>query len=190
MSKDEYKELLELRVKVKEQENQINKLNNQVENLTQAILHCNKKMFGSSSEKTPVDGQLSFFNEAEKLSDSCAEEPTVENVKVSSHKRTPRKPGSKEAAIKDLPRETIECVLENDDSKCPYCAAEMKPIGKNIVRTEVEFIPASVKVIEYIQYVYKCPECGTKDSSPDVIIKAPIPNPVMKRSLASPSSVA
>ena len=69
MSKDEYKELLELRVKVKEQENQINKLNNQVENLTQAILHFNKKMFGSSSEKTPVDGQISFFNEAEKLSD-------------------------------------------------------------------------------------------------------------------------
>ena len=190
MSKDEYKELLELRVKVKEQENQINKLNNQVENLTQAILHCNKKMFGSSSEKTPVDGQISFFNEAEKLSDSCAEEPTAENIKVSSYKRTPRKPGSKESVIKDLPRETVDCVLDNADSKCPYCAAEMKPIGKNVVRTEVEFIPASVKVIEYVQYVYKCPECGTKDSSPDVIIKAPIPNPVMKRSLASPSSVA
>ena len=34
MPKDEYQELLELRVKVKEQEKQINRLNNQVENLT------------------------------------------------------------------------------------------------------------------------------------------------------------
>lgn len=66
----------------------------------------------------------------------------------------------------------------------------MKPIGKNTVRTEIEFIPPSVKVIEYVQYVYKCPKCGTDDSSDDVIIKAPIPKPVMKRSLASASSVA
>ena len=190
MSKDEYKELLELRIKVKEQEKQINKLNNQVENLTQAVLHCNKKMFGASTEKTPVDGQISFFNEAENLSDSSAEEPTPENIKVSSYKRSPRKAGSKEEIIKDLPRETIECVLEGEDSKCPYCASEMTPIGKKIVRTEVEFIQPSVKVIEYIQYVYKCPECGTADSSPDVIIKAKVPAPVMKRSLASPSSVA
>ena len=86
MSKDEYQELLELRIKVKEQEKQINKLNNQVENLTQAVLHCNKKMFGASTEKTPVDGQISFFNEAENLSDSSAEEPTPENIKVSSYK--------------------------------------------------------------------------------------------------------
>lgn len=41
-----------------------------------------------------------------------------------------------------------------------------------------------------MQYVYKCSECGTADSSPDVIIKAPVPKPIMKRSLASPSTVA
>ncbi|MDD9150937.1 transposase, partial [Sporolactobacillus sp. CQH2019] len=33
-------------------------------------------------------------------------------------------------------------------------------------------------------------ECGTADSSADVIVKAPVPKPVMKRSLASPSTVA
>ena len=84
MPKAEYQELLELRVKVKEQEKPINKLNNQVENLTQAILHTKKKIYGSSSEKTPVDGQISFFNEAEKFSDSSAEEPKPGNIKVSS----------------------------------------------------------------------------------------------------------
>jgi transposase len=190
MAKDEYEELLELRKVVKNQQQQIGVLQSQVENLTQAILHSNKKLFGSSSEKTPIEGQISLFNEAECLSDSNAIEPTPQNIIVSTHKRTPRKPGSKEEIIKDLPRETIECVLEGEYSLCPYCAAEMVPIGKNIVRTEVEFIPASVKVIEYVQYSYKCPECGTADSSPDVIVKAPVPAPVMKRSLASPSTVA
>lgn len=190
MAKDEYQELLELRKKVKEQEEKIEKLNSQVENLTQAVLHKNKKLFGASTEKTPIEGQISLFNEAEDSADSAAIEPTPDNIIVSTHKRTPRKKGSKEVVIKDLPRETVECVLEGEDSLCPYCATEMNSIGKNVVRTEVEFIPPSVKVIEYVQYVYKCPECGTADSSADVIIKAPVPKPVMKRSLASPSTVA
>lgn len=190
MSRGEYEELLQLRKVVKAQEERIENLNAQVENLTQAILHNNKKQFGSSSEKTPIEGQLSLFNEAEDLADNGAIEPTPETLKVSAYKRTPRKKGSKEALIKDLPREIIECVLEGEDSLCPYCATEMKSIGKNTVRTEIEFIPPSVKVIEYVQYVYKCPKCGTDDSSDDVIIKAPAPKPVMKRSLASASSVA
>lgn len=147
-------------------------------------------MFGSSSEKTPIEGQLFIFNEAEASSDSSAIEPTPENIIVSTHRRTPRKPGSKEELIKDLPRETVECVLEGEDAECPYCADEMVPIGKNVVRTELEFIPASVKVIEYVQLVYKCPQCGANDSSLDVIVKAPVPAPVMKRSLASASTVA
>lgn len=190
MAKDEYQELLDLRKKVKEQEERIEKLNSQVENLTQAMLHKNKKLFGTSTEKTPIEGQISLFNEAEDSADSGAIEPTPDNIIVSTYKRTPRKKGSKEAVIKDLPRETVECVLEGEDLLCPYCATEMNSIGKNVIRTEVEFIPPSVKVIEYVQYVYKCPECGTADSSPDVIIKAPVPKPIMKRSLASPSTVA
>ncbi|WP_443659032.1 hypothetical protein [Clostridium algidicarnis] len=34
------------------------------------------------------------------------------------------------------PEEQIECILEIEDSLCPYCATDMKPIGKNIIRTE------------------------------------------------------
>lgn len=77
-------------------------------------------------------------------------------------------------------------MLEGEASLYLYGATEMNSIGKNIIRTEVEFIPPSVKVIEYVQYVYKCPKCSTAD----VIIKASVPKPVMKRSLASPSTVA
>jgi hypothetical protein len=29
-------------------------------------------------------------------------------------------------------------------------------IGKKKVRSEIEFIPAKVKVTEYVQYIYKC----------------------------------
>lgn len=43
MSRDEYEELLQLRKVVKAQEERIENLNSQVENLTQIILHNNKK---------------------------------------------------------------------------------------------------------------------------------------------------
>jgi transposase/uncharacterized coiled-coil protein SlyX len=190
MAHDEYQELLELRETVKEQKQIISKLESQVENLTQAILHMQKKQFGSSSEKTPqTEEQLSFFNEAEVESNSNAVEPTPQTI--ASYQRTPRQPGVREEMIKDLPKEVVECVLKGDDASCPECGSSTAVIGKNIVRMEVEFVPASVKVIEYVQHVYKCTECGkSNDRANDVIIKASVPAPVMKRSLASPSSVA
>lgn len=96
MAKDKYQELLELREIVKEQKQQIEKLQFHVENLTQAILHSQKKLFGSSSEKTSGEGQISLFNGAEDSANSSAVEPTFQNIIVSTHKRTPRKIGSKE----------------------------------------------------------------------------------------------
>lgn len=91
MAKDEYQELLELRKKAKEEEKKIEKLNSQVENLTQAVLHKNKKLFGASTEKTTIEGQISLFNEAEDSGDSGAIEPTPDNIIISTYKRIPRK---------------------------------------------------------------------------------------------------
>lgn len=44
---------------------------------------------------------------------------------------------------------------------------------------------------DYVQYIYKCAECGTNDGNPyDAIYSAPVPAPVLKHSFASPSSAA
>lgn len=44
---------------------------------------------------------------------------------------------------------------------------------------------------DYVQYVYKCVECGKNDTNPfDSITCAPVPAPVLTHSFASPSSVA
>jgi transposase len=67
----------------------------------------------------------------------------------------------------------------------------MKVIGKKKVRCEMEFIPAKLVMKEYIQYVYKCTECGNNDENPDdVIYSAAVPAPVLMHSIASPSIVA
>lgn len=86
---------------IKQLENTITDLQNQVNNLTEMILLLRKEKFVPSSEKTPKhDGQLSLFNEAELEADATIPEPIKKTVK--GYIRTDS--GKKcEELIKDLP---------------------------------------------------------------------------------------
>ncbi|MCB8817248.1 IS66 family transposase, partial [Desulfosporosinus sp. SRJS8] len=71
------------------------------------------------------------------------------------------------------------------------CGSELKVIGKKKVRSEMEYIPAKLVMKDYVQYVYKCVECGKSLDNPyDAIYSAPVPAPVLKHSFASSSIVA
>lgn len=188
----QFSDAKDLKIKQLENENlqlhkQIKELEHNVEVLTQAVLHAAKQRFGASSEKTPkIDGQCSFLDEA---SDEISEDVKV--IKIKEHKRPVRKKGDREKLIKSLPHETIECVLEPDDKICKICGSELKIIGKKKIRSEIEYIPAKLVVKDYIQYVYKCTNCGTNDINPyDAIYCAPVPKPILTHSLASPSIVS
>jgi len=63
-------------------------------------------------------------------------------------------------------------------------------MGHN-TRQEVEIIPAQAKVVEHVQSVYTCRHCE-KNNTDDAVpfVKAEMPAPLIKGSLASPSAVA
>nr|WP_253199347.1 IS66 family transposase [Clostridium tagluense] len=93
--------------------------------------------------------------------------------------------------IKALSHDVIECVLNAEEAICKICGSELKIIGKKKVRSEMEYIPAKLVMKDYVQYVYKCIECGKNDTNPyDSISCAPVPAPVLSHSFASPSCVA
>ncbi|OWZ82620.1 hypothetical protein CDO51_13195, partial [Natranaerobius trueperi] len=54
---------------------------------------------------------------------------------------------------------------------------------------ELKIVPAKAKVLKHIKYVYSCRKCD-KENTTTPVKTAPIPNPVISGSLASPSSVA
>ena len=168
-------------------ENTIKDLQNQVSNLTEMVLLLRKEKFGSSSEKTKkqVDGQLSLFNEAELESDSKSEEPVICR-KGSMYHRKPKT--SREELLKDLPVEEFPCVLHPDDMFCNQCGTTLKEIGFVKVRDEIEYIPAKVQIIRYMQQACECPAC--KHTTRPFIKKAVVPKSVLNHSLASPSSVS
>lgn len=168
-------------------ENTIKDLQNQVSNLTEMILLLRKEKFGSSSEKTTtqIEGQLSLFNEAEVEINPDAKEPLVKR-KGCFYKRKSKT--SREELLKDLPVEEFPCNIHPDDMFCDQCGSALREIGYVKVRDELEYIPAKVKVIRYMQQACECPAC--KHTGRPFIRKAVTPKSVLNHSLASPSSVA
>ncbi|MBR3607028.1 MAG: IS66 family transposase, partial [Lachnospiraceae bacterium] len=52
---------------ISKQEEQIKKQQIQIENMVQALLHARKKIFGASSEKTQIEGQMHLFMTEQEL---------------------------------------------------------------------------------------------------------------------------
>jgi len=142
-----------------------------------------RKKYGSPSEQTD-NGQLGFFDEAEATADKKAAEPDIEQITYTRKKRA----GKREEDFSGLPVETVVHELPEDKQTCPECGEQLHVMGKE-TRKELTIVPAQVKVTEHIRHIYSCRNCEkTAVSVP--VVKAPMPEPVIKGSAASPSAVA
>lgn len=166
----------------------IQELTRQVANLTETVQYLIRKLFGSSSEKSGVAGQLSLFNEAEAEADPDAREPSMETV-VESYRRNRKSRGTRDEILGELPVKRIPCSVAPDERICEYCGSEMEVLGYNVVREELHIIPMKLERLQYVQEVLICNRCKYEDDEPN-IVQAPVPSPLIPHSLASPSSVA
>lgn len=127
----------EITISLKEYNNLIaqnKKLAQDLEWLKESIRLNNRKMFGSSSEKTEDCTQLNVFNEVEEFADIRKQEPELEEVK--SHYR--KKRTKKDRLPEDLPVEIVEYRLNEDEQSCPNCGEELHEMGKEVVREELK----------------------------------------------------
>lgn len=147
--------------------------------------YLKRKLFGTKSETSHSLGydQLSFFDEAE---NECDEEI----LNVEGHKRVKKKKHKDQLKIKleNLPHEEVLLTIPENQRDCPKCGHDLSPVGKEYVRTEVQFIPASLKVIKVYRETYECREC--KKTGAKMMVKTGMPAPVIPHSYASPESVA
>ncbi|SER63258.1 Transposase [Gracilibacillus ureilyticus] len=142
-----------------------------------------QRRFGASSEKSNSD-QLSLFNEAEDTANQAAEEPTVETI---TYQRKKQK-GQRDAKLEDLPTETIEYRLSEEEQVCSCCGGKLHEMSQQ-VRKELKVIPAQVKVVEHVKHIYSCRHCE-KHEIETPIVSATMPQSVFPGSLASPSAMA
>ena len=187
---DEALKLIEL---LQLENNSLKKRNDSLEllvhNMNEMLTKGRKMMFGRSSEQLRyVEGheQLSFFNEAEKESDSSAPEPK-EDILIPTHTRKAKR--TKEELTENLPHNKVTVEFEGEDKKCDICGCELVCIGEEKLRSELNIIPAQIFVTDYYRKIYKCAECE-KETGETEILKPEAPTAVMKKSMASPATVA
>ena len=169
-------------------EKRIAQLELENKNLHETVAYLTKKLYGKSSESSKtlgIEGQLSLFDEAEVTADPKVVEPAlkvIEKVIVKKYK------GQRKDKLDKLPHHKVVFKLSDEDLICPECSAELKPVGEEFVRSEVEYIPAQLKVIDIYKEVYECRKC--KQAGRPLMAKAPTTKPVIWHSYASASSVA
>ncbi|GMA49403.1 transposase [Alicyclobacillus contaminans] len=159
-------------------------LKRQVELLIEQLRLARHKRFGASSERSD-ENQLRLFNEAELEAEPAAQEPTVETI---TYERRKKQPGQREAMLKDLPVERVEYRLSEAEQVCTCCGGLLHEMSSE-VRKELKIIPAVMKVVEHVQFIYACRHCE-KNNTETPVVKATMPWPAFPGSLASPSAVA
>ena len=185
--REEYESLKASSTALKELKEHTAHLEQQVKYLMEQMRLSRHRQFGSSSEKSEYDAsQMNLFNEAEVFAQPDAKEPEI--IKVTSHKRTKQMEGQQRLPD-DLPVEEIEHVLPEDEQSCPACSEHLHIMGKKVVREELKLIPAKAVIVRHIQYTYACRHCEKHEETVP-IVKAQLPNLVIKGSFATPEAVA
>lgn len=172
---------------VKVLEKRIGELELENKRLHESVEYLTRKLFGRSTEKTSSLslGQMSLFDEAETQADPLAPEPDLKQVEGYQRKKFK---GQRMELLKDIPHDKRLCTLVVEDRCCEACNTTLVSVGEEFVRTEIEFIPAKVRAIDYYRETFECRTCR-KNGEP-YIEKSPMPYPVIQHSMASPSTVA
>lgn len=150
LGKKELVNLLALRDRsLQEKEDSLRSKEHEIDQLRHYLNQANKRIFGRKSEKLSLDEkQTSLFS-----FELPEPGPIPETVEVPAHsrKRSGRKP-----LPSDLPRERVDCPLEN--TTCACCGKELKRIGEEITE-ELDIVPAHMVIREYVRGKYACSSC-------------------------------
>ena len=169
-------------------EKQLRKL----EGLHQQLARLLRKQYGPQKERIDPD-QLTLFSAAELeslvaelqqgVTDSVStDDGTDEDVgsdenddgDEASDRKKRRKSHGRRPLPDHLPREEVIYELTDEERTCPCCGKLRKEIGSE-VSEQLEFIPASLKVIQHHRRKYACDECEEH-----VAIAAKPPQPIHK----------
>ena len=160
--------------------------NRQIELLTEQIRLMNQRHFGKKAESglNDMERQLTLFdsfNEAEGFQKKDLAEPTIEEVTISSYRRSKTK-GKREADLDGLPSRIFEHRLSDEelDEKFPNGYKEL-PVE---IHKRLHIIPETFIVDEHHIHVY------ASKSNDGTIIRAERPLDLFRNSIATPALVA
>ena len=164
---------------------QLDTLNENIERLIEQVRIANSYRFGKHAETLDsIDGQLSFFDEAESCCDLSVPEPAAEEVLPS--RRNHKKKGQRETDLKDFPEEILPPYHVSTEELDTFYGAgnwrRMKDETYKRLRHEPESWTVEVHTVEV--YV------GTGGDHQDEFLRGKRPKDLLRGSIVTPSLLA
>ena len=152
------------------------KLNEKLQHQLEQLLRWR---YGQRSDRVS-SSQLALFEASAAVAEGPAQanEPAPDEDEAPAAAAVPpKKPGhGRKPLPADLPRERVEYELGGEERKCPKCGAECKRIGSE-TSEQLEYVPASLFVIQHVRYKYACPK---PDCDGSVLLAEKPPQPIEK----------
>jgi len=149
-------------------------------------------LFGSQSEKKKrakkSTDEPSKPEDVEKPSEIPEELFDPEDAKEPKTKKP--KPSFAEKYA-NLPSETVRVDnLTEEEKICGECGTKMVPIGTELLRSEIIYQKAELKVINYVGVTYGCPKCKEEGERPVFVKNKNCPSALLAPSFVSESLAA
>ena len=136
----------------------IRELARDIEQYQSRIDYLTRRLFGQRSERLDP-GELTFFGEENFPGAEVEKAPGVEEPEATEEAPTrPSRRNGRRPLPKDLPRKRLEHDVAAEDKVCPECGCDKKRIGEE-TSEQLEYIPASLYVVEHVRPKYACPQC-------------------------------
>lgn len=175
----------ELMLIVISMQEQLEKMNENLENLVEQIRLSNHQRFGRQTEKLRAfEGQYSFFDEAEALSEDFTCEPAAEDV-LRKKNRKKKEKGKRNIDLKDLPEENHDHDVSKEQLDAVYGKGNWRELPSEEYK-RLRFEPASWTVENHKVHVY----VGRDGDHQDEFLRGDRPRDLFRNSIVTPSLAA
>ena len=144
------------------------------------ILWLKKQLFGSKSERKPIQECVEVLDFFKKELEATPDFESHKKEQSKVHKKRPKEEG-RQPLPKNLERYEELIELPQNECTCEECGAKLKVMGEEITE-ELEFIPAQMRVRQIRRLKYACPK-----NSLHKIVRARLPERIIPKGMAGPS---
>lgn len=157
---------------------------NQMEHQIQQLL---RRLYGRSAETIDPKQMVMFTELLEELKKHVPPEPELKPAPAANPNRVGH---GRRKLPADLPREQILHDLPDHEKPCPGCGTMRTVIGRE-VSEQIDYVPATLKVIEHVRLTYGCRACeqAAAEHGPQ-IATAEKPLSPIEKGLAAPGLLA
>lgn len=165
---------------------QLDTLNGNIEKLIEQVRLANQHRFGRSTETLKsMDGQLSFFDEADTLFNPNAVEPEADEV-VPARPRKKKTKGQRNIDLKDFPEEIISTHRVSEDALDAFYGKDNWKRMPDETYKRLRHEPESWTVEVHTVEVY----VGTDGYHQDEFVRGDRPKDIFPNSIVTPCSTA